>query len=69
MRDHHRLQQTNGEIGRALLSDLYSRENVVTDTALRGTERLPDMEEFEYQPTLEELSRAIDLNKAKQTTW
>ena len=40
--------------------DLYSRENCVTQEALDGIEYLPVLEELDTEPTLEELSNAID---------
>ena len=46
-------------MGRAL-SELYSRENSVVDSALDATESLPIMEDLNAEPTLEELSKAID---------
>ena len=39
---------------------LYSRETVVTDTALDGVGRLPVTGELDGRPTVEELSEAID---------
>ena len=41
-------------------SELYSRENVVTPSALDNFERLPVMEELDAAPTEDELSKAID---------
>ena len=41
-------------------SDLYSRQNVVTSAALDASECLPTMEELDTEPTVEELSKAID---------
>ena len=41
-------------------SDIYSRENVVSPSALDAVECLPNMEELDTEPTLEELSKAID---------
>ena len=41
-------------------SDLYSRQNVVTSAALDAIECLPTMEELDTEPTVEELSKAID---------
>ena len=41
-------------------SDLYSRQNVVTSAALDAIECLPTMEELNTEPTVEELSTAID---------
>ena len=41
-------------------SDLYSRENIVSPSALDAVECLPTMEELDIEPTLEELSKAID---------
>ena len=41
-------------------SDLYSRENTVSPSALDAVECLPTMEELDTEPTLEELSKAID---------
>ena len=40
--------------------DLYSRENCVTQEALDSIEDLPVLEELDTEPTLEELSKAID---------
>ncbi len=39
---------------------LYSRENVVTDTVLKSTTPLPEMKELDALPTVDELSKAID---------
>ena len=41
-------------------SDLYSRQNVVTSAALDAIGCLPTMEELDTEPTVEELSKAID---------
>ena len=41
-------------------SELYSRENSVTTSALEAIDSLPTMEELDAHPTLEELSKAID---------
>ena len=41
-------------------SDLYSRENIVSPSALDAIECLPTFEEPDTGPTLEELSKAID---------
>ena len=41
-------------------SDLYSRQNTVTESALDAVECLPIMEELDSEPTTEELSKAID---------
>ena len=41
-------------------SELYSRENVVTPSALDNIECLPIMEELDAAPTKDELSKAID---------
>ena len=41
-------------------SDIYSRENIVSPTALDAVECLPTMEELDTEPTLEEFSKAID---------
>ena len=41
-------------------SDLYSRQNTVTESALDAVECLPTMEELDLEPTTEELSKAID---------
>ncbi|KAL0195112.1 hypothetical protein M9458_008684, partial [Cirrhinus mrigala] len=40
--------------------ELYSRENLVTDTAIRNIMPLPTMEELDSPPTIEELGKAID---------
>ena len=41
-------------------SDIYSRENIVSPSALDAVECLLTMEELDTEPTLEELSKAID---------
>ena len=41
-------------------SELYSRENSVVDSALDAIEPLPIMEDLDAEPTLGELSKAID---------
>ena len=41
-------------------SDIYSRENIVSPSALVAVECLPIMEELDTEPTLEELSKAIN---------
>ena len=41
-------------------SDLYSRQTVVTSAALDAIECQPNMEELDTEPTVEELSKAID---------
>ena len=41
-------------------SDIYSRENTVSPSALDAVESLPTMVEVDTEPTLEELSKAID---------
>jgi hypothetical protein len=40
--------------------ELYSSENVVTDTAMENTTPLPTMKELDSPKTIEELSKAID---------
>ena len=40
--------------------DIYSRENCVTQELLDSIEELPVLEELDSEPTLEELSKAID---------
>ena len=39
---------------------LYSRENIATDTAVERITPLPVMDELDAPPSLEELSKAID---------
>ena len=41
-------------------TNLYSKQNVVTTTALDAIECLPVMQELDTEPTVEELSNAID---------
>jgi len=41
-------------------SDLYSRENSISDAAVDAMESLPVMDELDQCPTLQELSKAID---------
>jgi hypothetical protein len=40
--------------------ELFSRENVITDTAMENTIPLPTMEELDSPPTIKEISKAID---------
>ena len=40
--------------------DLYSKENVVTQAALDAIEDLPVLEDLDNEPTMGELSKAID---------
>ena len=40
--------------------ELYSRENVVTDTAVDSATPLPVMEELNVPPSVDELSKATD---------
>ena len=64
------LKSTSGEMltGRDQLmerwvehySELYSRETVVTNAALNAIRDLPMMEELDNEPTIEDLSKAID---------
>ena len=41
-------------------SDLYSKENTVSHSALETIERLPTMDELDAEPTVVELSKATD---------
>ena len=41
-------------------SDLYGRENTISDATLEAVERLPLMEKLDETPSLEELNKAID---------
>ena len=41
-------------------SELYSRENVVTEEALNNTKCLPVLEELDSKPTLAEIKAALD---------
>ena len=41
-------------------SDIYSRDNIVSPSTLYAVECLSTMEELDTEPTLEELSKAID---------
>ena len=41
-------------------SELYSRENVVTEEALNNIEYLPVLEELDSEPTLAEIKVALD---------
>ena len=41
-------------------SDIYSKENTVSHSALGAIERLPTMDELDAEPTVVELSKAID---------
>ena len=40
--------------------DIYSKENIVSPSALDAVECLPTMEELDTEPTLGELTKAID---------
>ena len=42
-------------------SELYSRMNVVSDEALMAMESLSIMDELDSKPTLEDISKALDL--------
>lgn len=41
-------------------SELYPRENVVTDDAVNAIKCLPELEELDSDPTLGELNEALD---------
>ncbi|XP_076443949.1 uncharacterized protein LOC143282234 [Babylonia areolata] len=41
-------------------TELYARENVVTEDALNAIECLPELEELDREPTIDELSVALD---------
>ena len=41
-------------------TELYARENVVTEDALNAIDCLPEREEFDREPTIDELSEALD---------
>ena len=41
-------------------SELYPRENVVTDEALNAIKCLPELEELDSDPTFGELNKALD---------
>ena len=41
-------------------SELYSRENVITDESLNNIECLPVLEELDSEPTLAEIKAALD---------
>ena len=41
-------------------TELYARENVVTEDALNAIECLPELEELDREPTIDELSEALD---------
>lgn len=41
-------------------SELYSKENAVTEDALDAIECLPELEELDSEPTIKELSKALD---------
>ncbi|KAJ8042533.1 hypothetical protein HOLleu_13607 [Holothuria leucospilota] len=46
--------------------EIYSRKNIVIDEALTAIKDLPVVEELDYEPTLEELIKAIDTPKSNQ---
>ena len=41
-------------------TELYARENVVTEDPLNAIECLPELEELDREPTIDELSEALD---------
>ena len=41
-------------------TELYARENVVTEDALNAIECLPELEDLDREPTIDELSEALD---------
>ena len=41
-------------------TELYARENVVTEDALNAIASLPELEELGREPTIDELSEALD---------
>ena len=41
-------------------TELYARENVITEDALNAVECLPELEELDREPTIDELSEALD---------
>ncbi|KAL8621445.1 hypothetical protein ACOMHN_048245 [Nucella lapillus] len=41
-------------------TEIYARENVVTEDALSAIECLPELEELDREPTIDELSKALD---------
>ena len=41
-------------------TELYARENVVTEDALNAIECLPELEELDREPTIDEVSEALD---------
>ena len=41
-------------------TELYARGNVVTEDTLNAIECLPELEEFDREPTIDELSEALD---------
>ena len=52
-------------------SDLYGRENTISDATMEAVERLPVIEELDETPSLGELSKAIDslYPQAKHQGW
>ena len=48
-------------------SELYSKETAVTEEALNSIEDLPVMGKLDAQPTIEELSKAIDTLSSRKT--
>ena len=41
-------------------TELYARENVITEDALNAIDCLPELEELDREPTIDELSEALD---------
>ena len=41
-------------------SELYAKETVVTDAAIKSTEQMPVMDDLDTPPTMEELEKAIE---------
>ena len=55
------LHNRDEQLGRWVqhFSLLYSKQNIVTDAALKHMESLPTMDDLDSEPTIEELSKAI----------
>ena len=49
-------------------SELYAREIIVTEDALNAIECLPVLEELDEEPTLDELSEALDSHATGKAT-
>ena len=50
-------------------TELYARENVVTEDALNAIECLPELEELDREPAIDKLSEALDFLAFGKAPW